>query len=65
MANATMAYFDPRLHTELIVDANLVSLGVILVQDKGTKGWNPVAYARKALSDTETRFAQIERGAGH
>ena len=63
LANATMAYFDPRLKTELIVDASPVGLGAILVQDKGVKGWNPIAYASRALSDTETRYAQIEREA--
>ena len=33
------------------------------MQDKGVKGWNSVAYASRALSDTETRYAQIEREA--
>ena len=63
LANATMSYFNPRLPTELIVDASPVGLGAILVQDKGMKGWNPVAYASRALSDTETRYAQIEQEA--
>ena len=34
LANTTMAYFDPKLSTELIVDASPLGLEAILVQDK-------------------------------
>ena len=63
LAEETMAYFNPRRRTELIVDASPVGLGAVLMQEQGKEEWGPVAYASRALSDTETRYAQIEREA--
>lgn len=57
MANTqTMPYFDPKQPTELIVDASPVGLGAMLCQNK-----QPISYASKTLSDTETRYSQTER----
>ena len=63
LAEETMVYFDPRRKTELIVDASPVGLGAVLLQDKNKGTWCPVAYASRALTNTETRYAQIEREA--
>lgn len=59
----TMAYFHPRRRTELVVDASPVGLGAVLLQEPSPEVWRPVAYASKALTDTMTRYAQIEREA--
>ena len=57
MANTkTMPYFDPRIQTELIVDASPSGLGAMLCQNN-----QPIAYASKTLTDTETRYSQTER----
>ncbi|KAL9967831.1 hypothetical protein ACROYT_G026128 [Oculina patagonica] len=52
----TLTYFDPRKEIILQVDASLKGLGAALMQDS-----KPVAFASKALTDVETRYANIER----
>ena len=52
----TLTYFDPKKPTVLQVDASLQGLGAALLQDR-----KPVAFASKALTDTEKRYANIER----
>ena len=37
-------------------------LGAVLLQ-KNKQEWRPVAYASRAMSETETRYAQIEKEA--
>ena len=55
-SDAVLAYYDPSKPVTLEVDASGVALGAVLLQDG-----RPVAFASKALSDTETRYANIER----
>ena len=52
----TLTYFDPKKEITLQVDASLKGLGAVLLQDN-----KPVAFASKALTDVETRYANIER----
>ena len=52
----TLTYFDPRRPTVIQVDSSLKGLGAALLQDD-----KPVAFASKALTDAETRYANIER----
>ncbi|KAK3728042.1 hypothetical protein QZH41_004796 [Actinostola sp. cb2023] len=52
----TLTYFDPKKETVLQVDASTKGLGAALLQDD-----KPVAFASKALTDVETRYANIER----
>ena len=47
--NDVMSYFNPRLKTEVIVDASPVGLGGLLVQDIKI-----ISYASRALSDVES-----------
>ena len=54
--DATLAYFDTSKPTTVQVDASMHGLGATLMQ-----GGKPIAYASKALSDAETRYANIER----
>ena len=55
-SEVTLTYFDPKKEITLQVDATLKGLGAILSQDN-----KPVAFASKALTDVETRYANIER----
>ena len=52
----SLAYYDPKQPAILQVDASQVALGAALVQDN-----RPIAYASKSLTDTEKRYANIER----
>ena len=51
-----LSYFDPNKDTIIQVDASSVALGAALTQEGKV-----VAYAAKSLTDTERRYANIER----
>jgi len=51
-----LKYFDPSKQTTLQCDASKDGLGVCLLQEG-----HPVAYASRALTPTETQYAQIEK----
>ena len=52
----SLTYFDPKKETVLQVDASLRGLGSALVQEGKV-----VAFASRSLTDTEKRYANIER----
>lgn len=54
--------YDPEADTIVSVDASSHGLGAVLLQKSGDI-WKPVVYASRVLSDTETRYAQIEKEA--
>ena len=59
-----MAYFNPSLKTEVIVDASPVGLGAMLVQhDESTSISHVVALGSRSLTDVEQRYSQTEREA--
>ena len=51
-----LAFFDPKKHITLQVDASKHGLGATLMQEK-----KPIAYASKSLNSTEQNYAQIEK----
>ena len=51
-----LSYYDPKEELVIQCDASQKGLGAALLQ----KG-KPIAYASRALTDTETRYAQIEK----
>ncbi|CAB4024841.1 Hypothetical predicted protein [Paramuricea clavata] len=53
---ATLRYYDVAKPVTLQVDASQNGLGAALIQNQG-----PVAYAWKAMNDTQRRYAQIEK----
>ena len=57
-ATLRVRYFDINKPVTLQVDASRIGLGVAFLQDD-----TPVAYARKALTDTEHWWANIEHEA--
>lgn len=57
----TMAYYQPRAETKVIVDASSVGPGAILKQKQKDGAFKPVAYASRALGPTEQRYSQTER----
>eukprot|EP00057_Strongylocentrotus_purpuratus_P007993 XP_011662467.1 PREDICTED: uncharacterized protein K02A2.6-like [Strongylocentrotus purpuratus] len=52
----TLAYFDPKKPVVLEVDASMKGVGAALTQEG-----RPIAFASKSLTDTEQRYANIER----
>ena len=52
----TVAYFDPNKESVLQVDSSLRGLGAVPMQEGC-----PIAFASKSLTDTESRYANIER----
>ena len=58
-----LKFFNPKIKTELVVDASPIGLGAILCQIEKDNKPVVVAYASKALSPTEQRYSQTEREA--
>lgn len=54
--NTSLTYFDVSKPATIQVDASQQGLGATLVQNG-----KPIAYASKALTETEKRYANIER----
>jgi len=51
-----LKYYDPKEELTLQCDASLTGLGASLLQNG-----QPIAFASRALTDVETRYAQIEK----
>ena len=56
VSDTTLRYFNLSLPVTIQVDASQVGLGTALLQNN-----KPVAFASKALTDAECRYATIER----
>lgn len=57
-----LTLYDPNADTKVSADASSHGLGAVLLQ-KVEEVWKPVAYASRSMSDTEKRYAQIEKEA--
>ena len=57
-----LALYNPKAPTKISAEASYYGLGAVLLQQVEEK-WKPVAYASRPMTDTEKRYAQIEKEA--
>ncbi|XP_031330692.1 uncharacterized protein K02A2.6-like [Photinus pyralis] len=58
-----LSHFSPNSNTRVAADASSFGLGAVLEQEQKDGTWKPVSYASRKMSETESRYAQIEREA--
>ncbi|RXN06598.1 Transposon Ty3-G Gag-Pol poly [Labeo rohita] len=57
-----LAIYDPNRDCKMSADASSYGLGAVLMQ-RWQEGWKPIAYASRSLTQTEQRYAQVEKEA--
>ena len=57
-----LALYDPKAPTKVSADVSSFGLGAVLLQQFDEQ-WKPVAYASQSMTETERRYAQIEKEA--
>ena len=62
-SNRVLALYDPKRETIVSADASSFGLGSVLIQKQPSGEMRPVAYASRSMTDTERRYAQIEKEA--
>ena len=60
MKPTILALYNPKAKSKV---SSSFGLGTVLLQTSENGEWRPVAYASRSLSETETRYAQIEKEA--
>jgi hypothetical protein len=57
-----LSHYDPNKESIVSADASSFGIGAVIRQKRG-ESLRPVAYASRSMSDTEMRYAQIEKEA--
>ena len=58
-----LAQYSNTAETKVAADASPYGLGAVLNQQQTDGSWRPVTYISRGLTDTEKRYAQIEKEA--
>ena len=61
-SSGTLSHYDPNKESIVSADASSFGIGAVIRQKRG-ESLRPVAYASRSMSDTEMRYAQIEKEA--
>nr|XP_054749950.1 uncharacterized protein K02A2.6-like [Lytechinus pictus] len=63
ISTEVLAHYDPELPTVIAADASCAGIGAILYQVQRDGKRRPVCYASRSLTETEQRYAVIEKEA--
>ncbi|XP_039890321.1 uncharacterized protein K02A2.6-like [Simochromis diagramma] len=55
-----LAFYDSSKRIKLSTDASKGGIGAVLLQAEG-EHWKPIAYASRSMTESECRYAQIEK----
>ena len=58
-----LALYEPGRESVVSADATSYGIGAVLRQRQPEGEWRPIAYISRSLTDTEQRYAQIEKEA--
>ena len=58
-----LALYDSNKETKVAADASSYGLGGVVLQRQPDDTWRPVSFLSRAITPTETRYAQIEKEA--
>ena len=62
-SDQVLALYNPEKETMVSSDASSFGLGAVLMQKQQSGEMRPVAYASRSMTETERRYAQIEKEA--
>ena len=63
LSSAVLAHYEPSRPTFVATDASSSGIGAVLLQTQDNGKRHPICYASRSLSDTEKRYAVIEKEA--
>ena len=63
MSPGVLAHYDPNRPTIISADASSTGIGAVLIQIQENGERRPICYASRSLSETEKRYAVIEKEA--
>ncbi len=63
LSSAVLAHYEPTRPTFVATDASSSGVGAVLLQIQDDGKRHPICYASRSLSDTEKRYAVIEKEA--
>lgn len=60
-SHKVLPQYSPTADTRVAADASSYGLGAVLMQKQKDDKWKPITYISRSLTETERRYAQIEK----